>query len=91
MAAEALVGIIVATFILFGTLIGFLSKWIVVSVKKNNDSMLSSLNKEVVINKSDIIAIDDTLDFIHGDKYTEKKQKKKTEIIELYKARGILD
>lgn len=88
MEAKILVGIIVAAFILFGTLIGFLSKWIVKSVGKANEVMV----KDVILNKCDIIAIDDTLDTVLKDtEYTDKKLKKKNEIVKIYQVKGLLD
>lgn len=93
MEARLLAGLIVAIFVIFSTLIGFLSKWIVSEIKRHIDSIeehVEGVHKEVLLNKCDIIAIDDTLDNVQGEEYTHRKRKKKTEIIEQYQAQGKL-
>lgn len=69
------------------TVIIFLGKWIIKSIKKQNEGMY----KEHLLNKVDIISMDDTLDAKLGDSYTDLKKKKKDELIQHYAALGKLN
>jgi hypothetical protein len=70
-----------------GGIITVLGKWVVKTVLKSNDLMY----KEVILNKIDIIAMDDVLEAILKTYYIEGKKAKKDELLKRYSALGKLD
>lgn len=91
---EIIYKIVIPIIVGLAGIIKFLSKRVIKSfdekiesIKEENDLTL----KEVLLNKCDIIAIDDALDNLQGSEYTKKKRSKKTEIIQQYRALGKID
>ena len=84
---KTIVAIVVPVILGLGSIIGFLSKWIVKSIKKGNETMY----KEVILNKVDIVAMDNALNVLLKIPYGELKKTKKDQLIQRYTALGKLD